>query len=150
MGYWKVDTVYRGKADCSVPPENVELRFATKPSITFAFNVGCGCKTYNFSVQSTNLSVISNTGAWYHSIGEPVYVTDESDNNTPHDCINGVCVPASVYTSPGKYATRADCQSACGSSPSPDYCPPNMVCIPTERYSLIDGLATALENSVCR
>jgi hypothetical protein len=150
MGYWKVDAVYRGKADCSVPSEKVELRFATKPIIAFATYTGCGCKTYHFSVPSTNLAVISNSSAWYHSIGSPVYVPDDNTENTPHDCINGVCVPAGVYSSPGKYATKAACQSACGSSPPPDYCPPNMVCIPTEKYSLIESLSIALENSACQ
>lgn len=160
MGYWKVDTVYRGKSDCSVPPENIELRFPTKPIITYHSPAGCGASTYNFSVLSINLSIISGPSAWYHSIGQPVYVTEPDDNDEKHDCINGVCLPASAYDTPGKYTTLAGCQSACGggstgcTSPNicvpPDYCPPGMICLPVAKYSTIERLATALEDSACR
>jgi hypothetical protein len=66
-----------------------------------------------------------------------------------YNCLNGNCVESSN----GIYATLDDCEAACGGSANPcppDYCPPGMKCIPDEDYSIIDGLATALESSACR
>jgi hypothetical protein len=66
-----------------------------------------------------------------------------------YNCLNGNCVESSN----GIYATLADCEAACGGSVNPwppDYCPPGMKCIPEEEYSIIEGLAIALENSACR
>jgi hypothetical protein len=31
----------------------------------------------------------------------------------PHDCVNGACLPLSVYGTPGKFTNRAACESAC-------------------------------------
>lgn len=35
------------------------------------------------------------------------------DNNKPCDCLNGSCIPATTYGTPGAFATLAACQSGC-------------------------------------
>lgn len=81
--------------------------------------------------------------------------------NKRYDCVNGKCFEQTVYNSPGLFASLIDCEAACGTASnnickppnicvSPDYCPPGMVCLPTEKYSLIEGLAIAVEKSACQ
>jgi hypothetical protein len=40
------------------------------------------------------------------------------DPSQKFDCINGGCVPASTYNTPGKYANAAACQSGCAKDSS--------------------------------
>lgn len=139
MGYWKVDAVYRSKSDCSVPSTNLELRFASRPTITFAANAGCGTKTYNFSVPSTNWGVISNSDAWYHALGSPVYVATEDDR---YDCINGACRPATIFATPGIYESLSVCEQNCGPG-----C--GGVCISNSDWGKISSLAAMVKNKDC-
>lgn len=48
----------------------------------------------------------------------------------PHDCINGQCVKASVYGTPGVHDNLAACQSVCGVGSN---C--NGVCLETAEYN---------------
>jgi hypothetical protein len=71
--------------------------------------------------------------------------------NTFYDCINGKCVSSLT----GIYASLEECQQNCGGGGTgcspPNICvPPGMKCIPEEDYSIIEGLAIALESSACR
>jgi hypothetical protein len=43
-----------------------------------------------------------------------------------YDCLNGNCIQASVYNTPGQYSTLADCQAGCGSG---GQCPPGQICV---------------------
>jgi hypothetical protein len=35
------------------------------------------------------------------------------NNNQPHDCVNGGCVPKTTYNTPGKFGSLAACQGGC-------------------------------------
>lgn len=75
----------------------------------------------------------------------------------PHDNINGACISARVYKTPGAHRSIAACQASIVNnscqSPKicvpPDYCPPGMVCLLSSEFSQIEGLASSLKNSVC-
>lgn len=142
MGYWKVDATYQHRSDCS-QAETLELRFDSKPIITFAGNQNCGCRTYNFSVNSTNLGIISNSNAWYHSIGSPVYVPGPGEGGEErYDCINGSCVSAELYGSPGIYESLPACEQNCGPG-----C--GGVCISNADWAKISNLAAMIRNKDC-
>ncbi len=66
--------------------------------------------------------------------------------STRYDCINGVCVSSSTFSTAGIYPTLAECQGSCGGN----ICPPDMVCLPVAKCSTIEGLAIALKDSACR
>ena len=77
-----------------------------------------------------------------------------------YDCINGSCISYFIYATRGIYDTLESCQANCSSSGGkscnapnicvpPDYCPPGMVCLPSEEFSRIEGLGVALNNSAC-
>ena len=65
---------------------------------------------------------------------------------TRYDCINGVCVSSSTFSTTGIYSTLEECQGNCGGG---NICPPGMVCLPVGEFSTIEGLAIALKNSAC-
>jgi hypothetical protein len=44
---------------------------------------------------------------------EPYDCTDYIDPSVPCDCINGGCLPKTVYGTPGVFANLAACQSGC-------------------------------------
>jgi hypothetical protein len=66
-------------------------------------------------------------------------------NNSPCDCLNGNCVPATTYNTPGKYATIAACESGCAK---------NSNCIgecvdPTEIANLSQAINN-LQSKICK
>lgn len=79
------------------------------------------------------------------------------DPESAYDIINGSCIQAKVYKTPGKYsslnACTADLKIGNCQSPKicvpPDYCPPGMVCLPSSEFSEISSLASSLKNEVC-
>lgn len=133
--------LYQHLPDCS-KAETLELRFDSKPIITFASSQNCGCSTYNFSVDSTNLAVISNPSAWYHSIGSPVYVPGPGEGEERYDCVNGSCVSAELYNSPGIYESLSACEQNCGPG-----C--GGVCISSSHWTKISSLAAMVKNKDC-
>ena len=50
---------------------------------------------------------------WSFSTYAFSYSGCEPDPNKPCDCINGGCVPATMYDTPGLFPKLADCQSGC-------------------------------------
>ncbi|OYD90594.1 hypothetical protein CDG76_30690 [Nostoc sp. 'Peltigera membranacea cyanobiont' 210A] len=61
---------------------------------------------------------------------------------TPHDCINGACIMASVYSTPGIYTTLEECEVACGIGCSGK-------CISNSDWAQIQGLSNQLKNRSC-
>ena len=61
---------------------------------------------------------------------------------TPHDCINGACIMASVYSTPGIYKTLEECEIACGTGCSGK-------CISNSDWAQIQGLSSELKNRSC-
>jgi hypothetical protein len=66
--------------------------------------------------------------------------TDPSANN--YDCINGACVKASTYNTPGLYATQSNCQVACGTGCSGK-------CISNADWAQIESLSSQLKSRNC-
>lgn len=77
-----------------------------------------------------------------------------------YDCLNGQCVQASFYNTPGAYSSLSACQTSCGvASPSclppfkcldpNNYCPPDKVCISQSEWTQIEGLAGQLKSKTC-
>lgn len=68
-----------------------------------------------------------------------------SGNNpdTGYDCINGVCVLATVYNTPGQYASLSACQSACGVAPC------DGVCLSNSEYDQIKNALLDSKAEVC-
>ncbi len=61
----------------------------------------------------------------------------------PHDCINGACIPASKYSTPGLYPTIEDCEISCGGNGC------NGVCVGRSDWAQIKGLADQLRSKEC-
>lgn len=73
--------------------------------------------------------------------------------NTPQDCLNGSCVPATQYNTPGVFASLAECQAICTSNgcqpPGPNYCPPGKVCLEGSDWAQIEQLSSQLRSKDC-
>jgi hypothetical protein len=59
-----------------------------------------------------------------------------------YDCINGACLKAGVYNSPGFYASLSECEKACGLGCSGK-------CLSNVDWAAIEGLANRLKNKNC-
>jgi hypothetical protein len=53
------------------------------------------------------------TGTQFYSLPTVYLVNCGLNPNQPCDCINGGCVPATTYSTPGVFANLAACQSGC-------------------------------------
>jgi hypothetical protein len=79
-----------------------------------------------------------NADYWSFKTATFSYAGCGLDPDQPCDCVNGGCVPATTYNTPGVYANLAACQSGCAqNSPCTGECVD-----PTE----IAGLRQALNN----
>jgi hypothetical protein len=67
------------------------------------------------------------------------------DNNQPHDCVNGGCVPKTTYGTPGKYASLAACQSACAKDSN---CTGE--CVSSEEISALQQAANKAQANCCK
>ncbi|AFY94632.1 hypothetical protein [Chamaesiphon minutus] len=67
-----------------------------------------------------------------------------------YDCVNGDCLEATVYDTPGIYQTLQECQGDCGGGNCPEnYCPPGKTCIDSSKWSQIESLSEAVRGKVC-
>ncbi|MEH2128306.1 hypothetical protein [Nostoc sp.] len=70
-----------------------------------------------------------------------VWILDTTD--VPHDCVNGVCIPASTHGTLGLYASLAACEVACGVHGCSGQCVGN------SDWAQIEGLSNQLKNRNC-
>ena len=61
----------------------------------------------------------------------------------PHDCLNGKCVPASQYGTPGLYPSKDDCQLICGLNPQ------GLVCMLPQEFSTLKQLIEKARRTSC-
>jgi hypothetical protein len=63
----------------------------------------------------------------------------------PCDCLNGGCIPATLYGTPGKYATLALCQAGCAKDS-------NCVgeCVSVEEIAALQAAANNLQSKFCK
>jgi hypothetical protein len=104
---WVRGRAWTGSSDIDVDALWRANHVGSIPPITYLGPAGNGTAIYNDGLGGT----FSGTG-WY---GAPSYYLKCSgiEANQPCDCLNGGCIPASTYSTPGKYASLAACQSAC-------------------------------------
>jgi len=65
--------------------------------------------------------------------------------NQPYDCINGACLPKITYSTPGKYANLAACNSGCAKDSN---CTGE--CIPTADLAALQTATTNLISRYCK
>lgn len=78
------------------------------------------------------------------------YYLEFTYDDPKYDCINGECILASQYDTPGQYLSLEDCQAECGSCSNscnppnicvaPDHCPDGYVCIGSDEWVEIKRL----------
>ncbi|MBE8990638.1 hypothetical protein [Nostoc sp. LEGE 12450] len=59
-----------------------------------------------------------------------------------YDCINGACIKANVYDTPGIHESLSECETACGTGCSGK-------CISNSDWAQIEGLSGQLKNRNC-
>ena len=114
-------------------------------------------------------TIVNGSGWIYWNIDDDTYGLEQLSNSEcpgcissvkKYDCINGLCQDSSIYGTQGVYASLSDCENNCSSNASnqcqapnicvsPDYCPPNMVCLTLGELSTIDGLSSELKSKNC-
>lgn len=75
------------------------------------------------------------------------------------DCINGNCLDADKYTTPGIYQSLSDCQAVCANGGAcasgkqcvdpTTFCPPGQVCIDQGEFGSIEALISQIGSEVC-
>jgi hypothetical protein len=66
------------------------------------------------------------------------------DPNQKCDCVNGGCVPATTYNTPGKYATLAACQAGCAKDSA---CAGE--CVSAAELAALEQAANNLKSRLC-
>jgi hypothetical protein len=66
------------------------------------------------------------------------------NTNQPCDCLNGGCIPASIYKTPGRYATLAACESGCANNS-----PCDGECVSTAAIANIEQAVNNLQSRLC-
>lgn len=79
------------------------------------------------------------------------------------DCINGSCIKANIYNTPGQYATLQECQNNCSSGSNSNscnppfqcidptnFCPPGKVCLEQNEWTQITGLIAQNKAKHCK
>lgn len=74
------------------------------------------------------------------------------------DCINGSCVDAKTYNTPGFFTSQEECQKVCAFScedgkqcVDPNtFCPPGKVCLESSEYSESMSRISALRDQFCK
>jgi hypothetical protein len=64
--------------------------------------------------------------------------------NQPCDCLNGGCIPASIYKTPGRYANLASCQSGCANNS-----PCDGECVSAAAIANIEQAVNNLQSRLC-
>ena len=64
--------------------------------------------------------------------------------SVPHDCINGACIPAAEYNTPGLYQSLSECEQVCGSQGC------SGKCLGNAEWATIQELANKLKNQNCK
>jgi hypothetical protein len=67
------------------------------------------------------------------------------DNNNPCDCLNGGCIPASTYGTPGAFPTLAACQSGCAKNSN---CTGE--CVDPAEIAALQQAAATLQSKICK
>jgi hypothetical protein len=74
----------------------------------------------------------------------PSYYKKNCAIDTKYDCLNGGCIPRSVFGTPGKYETLAACESGCGKDS-----PCNGECVSAAEIAALQQAANNLQSRNC-
>jgi hypothetical protein len=90
--------------------------------------------------------VVGGVESTYHPSGITITrVGCDLDPNQKCDCLNGGCVPALTYNTPGKYANLAACESGCGKDS-----PCDGECVSAAEIAALQQAANALQSRLCK
>lgn len=65
--------------------------------------------------------------------------------NQPHDCVNGNCLPRTVYKTPGLFASLAACQSGCAKNSN---CTGE--CVDPAEIAALNQAISKLKSKICK
>lgn len=85
-----------------------------------------------------------NPAGWY-SYPDLYLKGDCTSEDKPYDCLNGGCVAAKVYSTPGKYKNFDACQSSCAKDSN---CTGE--CVPLEDIAALQQAASNLRARMCK
>jgi hypothetical protein len=68
----------------------------------------------------------------------------DPDATSRYDCVNSGCVPQVIYSTPGKYATLAACESGCAKDS-----PCTGECVPAAEIAALQQAANNLQSRNC-
>ncbi|MEH1959859.1 MAG: hypothetical protein V7L05_08225 [Nostoc sp.] len=148
------------------PEDDVYVDLGNKSHSNFSLVVvetGITCGGYSFKI------VDNNTGTTIYTSTSPAKNVhlDIIDNDTgqpppttpKYDCINGQCISKNTYSTPGIYATLADCQAVCANGGAcaagkqcvdpTTFCPDGKICIEQSEFSSIEALISKINSEVC-
>jgi hypothetical protein len=85
--------------------ESVEVRPGGSCGGPYVYSADLGFNYGNASEKSATVTIVDCSFCAGCNCGV--------SNNEPCDCLNGGCITAATYNTPGKYANLAACQSGC-------------------------------------
>ena len=97
---------------------------------------------------SSNPAWPYNAAGWYSS---PAFYTKNCTGapppnpNVKHDCLNGHCIPAETYNTPGAYGNLAACEGGCARNS-----PCEGECIPIAEIAALQQAVDLIRPRVCR
>lgn len=89
------------------------------------------------------------------------YAVDGSDtpdsSTASYDCVNGTCVDARRYNTPGFFKSLLDCQKICAFSCGDgkqcvdpiSFCPPGKICLDSSEYGEIQRMISRIRENIC-
>jgi hypothetical protein len=84
------------------------------------------------------------TTQYFHTEGARITLVCDGLDTGPVDCLNGYCVPASTYNTPGVFANLAACQSGCAQNST---CTGE--CVSAEELAALQQAANNLRARLC-
>lgn len=125
--------------DCSRRTSNPS-NFSTSGVATFqgGRNPDGGCNVLWLAVDGVR------TNQYYHLEGASISLICEGLDTGPVDCLNGNCVPASTYGTPGAFPNLAACQSGCAKNSNCDG-----ECVSAEEIAALQQAANNLRGRLC-
>lgn len=130
-----------GVAGCpNDTPNGIEYNLTYIGRWILGVRPNCGTNSAPFSPEG-----IIHPSHTFSSVSSITYENCSAiDPNKPHDCINGGCLPATVYNTPGIFATFASCESGCAKNSN---CKGE--CVSVEELAALQQAANNLRGRLC-
>lgn len=96
-----------------------------------------------FIVYSGGRENLESNWGNFDLLGYSIVSKEPCGDTDTYDCINGACIKASEYETPGLYENISECEKACGTGCSGK-------CLSNEEWSKIKDLAKKLKDKNCK